>query len=91
MYACASVYVFGCYVCIVSVFKKTFTGANVQHEEERNITSPIWYRMCSTFQETFETELSFDSYDLKNCKYSNQMTMEFSIGTVSLWVYGVAK
>lgn len=41
MYACASVYVFGCYVCIASVFKKTFTGANVQHEEEGNITSPI--------------------------------------------------
>lgn len=41
MYACASVYVSGCYVCILSVFKKTLTGADAQHEEEGNIASPI--------------------------------------------------
>lgn len=45
MYACASVYVFGCYVCTVSVFKKTFTGANAQHEEGNNQLDVF---MCSS-------------------------------------------
>lgn len=34
MYACASVYVFGCYISVVSVFKRTFTEATVHHNEE---------------------------------------------------------
>lgn len=46
MYACSSVYVPGCYVRIVSVFKKTFTRANVQHEEEGNKSNLSLLSLC---------------------------------------------
>lgn len=39
MYACASVYVFECFVCTVSVFKRTFTSAITKHEEKEKDAS----------------------------------------------------
>lgn len=46
--------VFGCYVCIVSVFKKTFTLAHVQREEEGK--SNLMLCLAAV---RFETEQSF--------------------------------
>lgn len=66
----------------LSVFKKTFTGANVQHKEEGDVTKSNLTNNCRNLR---LSRRLFVADRLGNCKYFNQTSVGIFFFPSSVW------